>query len=58
MAFITEDTTAQTMAHMLYHHYFYIFGTALCLMTDNDLAFTRWGGPGNMQLIQGEESVH
>ena len=24
MAFITEDTTAQTMAHMLYHHYFYI----------------------------------
>ena len=26
--------------HVLYHHYFYIFGTPLCLMTDNDLAFT------------------
>ena len=25
---------------MLYHHYFYIFGIPLCLMTDNDLAFT------------------
>ena len=40
MAFITKDTTAQTMVHVLYHHYFYIFGTPLCLMTDNDLAFT------------------
>ena len=40
MAFVTEDTTAQTMASMLYHHYFYIFGTPLCLMMDNDLAFT------------------
>ena len=40
MAFVTEDTTAHTVAHILYHHYFYIFGTPLCLMTDNDLAFT------------------
>ena len=40
MAFMTEDTTTQTMAHVLYHQYFYIFGTPLCLMTDNDLAFT------------------
>ena len=40
MAFMTEDMTAHTMAHILYHHYFYIFGTPLCLMTDNDLAFT------------------
>ena len=40
MAFVTKDTTAQTMAHVLYHHYFYIFGTPLHLMTDNDLAFT------------------
>ena len=40
MAFMTEDMTAHTMAHVLYHHYFYIFGTPLCLMTDNDLAFT------------------
>ena len=40
MAFVTEDTTAHTVAHVLYHHYLYIFGTPLCLMTDNDLAFT------------------
>ena len=40
MAFMTEDMTAHTMACILYHHYFYIFGTPLCLMTDNDLAFT------------------
>ena len=40
MAFMTEDTTAHTMARVLYHHYFYIFGTPLCLMMDNDLAFT------------------
>ena len=40
MAFVTEDTTAHTMACILYHHYFYIFGTPLCLMMDNDLAFT------------------
>ena len=40
MAFMTEDTTAQTVAHVLYHHYFYIFGTSVHLMTDNDLAFT------------------
>ena len=40
MAFVTEDTTAHTMAHVLYHYYFYIFGTPLHLMTDNDLAFT------------------
>ena len=40
MAFVMEDTTAQTVAHMLYHHYLYIFGTPLCLMMDNDLAFT------------------
>ena len=40
MAFITEDMTTYTMAHVLYHHYFYIFGTPLCLMMDNDLAFT------------------
>ena len=40
MAFMMEDTTAQTMAHVLYHHYFYIFGTPLCLMMDNNLAFT------------------
>ena len=40
MAFKTEDTTAHTKARVLYHHYFYIFGTPLCLMTDNDLAFT------------------
>ena len=40
MAFMTEDTTTHTVAHILYHHYFYIFGTPLHLMTDNDLAFT------------------
>ena len=40
MAFVTEDTTAQTVTHVLYHHYFHIFGTPLCLMTDNYLAFT------------------
>ena len=40
MAFVMEDTTAKTVAHVLYHHYFYIFGTPLCLMMDNDLAFT------------------
>ena len=40
MAFVMEDTTAHTVAHVLYHHYFYIFGTLLHLMTDNDLAFT------------------
>ena len=37
---MTEDTTAHTMACILYHHYFYIFGTPLHLMTDNDLGFT------------------
>ena len=36
MAFVMEDTTAHTV---LYHHYLYIFGTPLCLMTD-ELAFT------------------
>ena len=40
MAFVTEDATAQTVARILYHHYFYIFGTPLHLMTDNNLAFT------------------
>ena len=40
MAFMTEDMTAHTMACVLYHHYFYIFGTPLCLMMDNNLAFT------------------
>ena len=40
MAFMMEDMTAHTVAHILYHHYFYIFGTPLRLMTDNDLAFT------------------
>ena len=40
MAFVTEDTNAHTVAHILYHHYFYIFGTLLCLMMDNDLDFT------------------
>ena len=40
MAFMTKDMTAHTMACILYHHYFYIFGTPLHLMTDNDLAFT------------------
>ena len=40
MAFVTEDATAHTVARILYHHYFYIFGTPLHLMTDNDLAFT------------------
>ena len=40
MAFMTEDTTTQTVACVLYHHYFYIFGTPLHLMMDNDLAFT------------------
>ena len=39
MAFVTEDTTTHTVACVLYHHYFYIFGTLLHLMTDNDLAF-------------------
>ena len=39
MAFMREDMTAHTMACVLYH-YFYIFGTPLCLMMDNDLAFT------------------
>ena len=40
MAFVTEDTTTHTVACVLYHHYFYIFGTPLRLMMDNDLAFT------------------
>ena len=40
MAFVTEDTTARTVALVLYHHYFYIFGTPLHLMMDNNLAFT------------------
>ena len=40
MAFMTEDMTTHTVAHVLYHHYFYIFGTPLRLMMDNDLAFT------------------
>ena len=40
MAFVTEDMTTHTLARVLYHHYFYIFGTPLHLMTDNDLAFT------------------
>ena len=40
MAFVMQDMTAHTVAHVLYHHYFYIFGTPLHLMTDNDLAFT------------------
>ena len=40
MAFMTEDTTAHTVARVLCHHYFYTFGTPLRLMTDNDLAFT------------------
>ena len=40
MAFVTEDTTTQTVAHVLYHHYFYIFGTPVHLMMDSDLAFT------------------
>ena len=35
-----KDVTAHTVAHVLYHHYFYIFGTPLRLMMDNDLAFT------------------
>ena len=30
----------QTVACVLYHHYFYIFGTPLHLMTDNDLALS------------------
>ena len=40
MAFMTEYTTTQSMAHVLYHHYFYIFGTLLHLTMDNDLAFS------------------
>ena len=40
MTFVMEDTTTQTMACVLYHHYFYIFGTPLCLIMDYDLAFT------------------
>ena len=40
MAFVTEDMTAHTVACILYHQYFYIFGTPLCLMMDNNLAFT------------------
>ena len=40
MAFMTEDMTAHTVDHVLYHHYFYICGTPLHLMTDSDLAFT------------------
>ena len=32
--------TAHTMARVLYHHCFYIFGTPLHLMMDNNLAFT------------------
>ena len=39
MAFVTEDTTTQTVVHLLHHHYFYIFGTPLWIMIDNDLAF-------------------
>ena len=40
MAFVTKDTTAQMVARVLYHHYFYIFGSPLHPMMDNDLAFT------------------
>ena len=40
MAFVTEDMATHTMAHVLYQHYFYIFGSPLHLMMDNDLAFT------------------
>ena len=40
MAFVMEDTTAQTVVHILYHYYFYNFGTPLHLMMDNNLAFT------------------
>ena len=40
MAFMTEDMTTHTVACILYHHYFYIFGTLLHLMTDNNLSFT------------------
>ena len=57
MTFVTEDTTAQAVAHMLYHHYFYIFGTPLHLMTDNDLAFTSEVVQELCKPIQGEESV-
>ena len=31
MAFMTEDATAHTVARILYHHYFYIFGTRCVL---------------------------
>ena len=30
MAFMTEDMMAHTMAHVLYQHYFYIFG--MCIL--------------------------
>ena len=40
MAFMREDMATHTVARILYHHYFYIFGTPLHLMMDNDLAFT------------------
>ena len=29
MAFMMEDTTSLTVARVLYHHYFYIFGTPM-----------------------------
>ena len=58
MAFVTEDTTAHTMACILYHHYFYIFGTLLCLMTDNDLAFTSEVVQELCKLFGGQNSMH
>ena len=58
MAFVTEDMTAHTMACILYHHYFYIFGTPLCLMTDNDLAFTSEVVQQLCNLFGGKEGVH
>ena len=57
MAFMMEDTTAQTVVHILYHHYFYIFGTSLHLMMDKDLAFTSEVVQGLCNLF-GVKRVH
>ena len=58
MAFVTEDTTTHTMARVLYHHYFYIFGTLLHLMMDNDLAFTSEVVQELSNLFRGQEGMY
>ena len=58
MAFMMEDTTALTVARVLYHHYFYIFGTPMWLMTDNDFtSLYQWGSQWALQPVWSKEGV-